>query len=323
MRVMATVVCVASLALSGLAAEAAALDVGTGLSIKQDAKAAGAEAAQKARDALGHDDPNLVLVHYAGPLIPKAQEVVDGVASVFPDRDGIFGCGAYSALTQDGNNGAVAVLALSGDVAVNIAVAPTSAKKDDAADVDCGESIGTLLKLAYGKTDKPGKLLLLFGACHVPRNASVVKGITKVLGEACPIVGAAACQDSVVVRGKVAKSKTNVGILLRGDFTCGFGLRKDMSTEGLIASARQAFQSALGEDRDRTELVLVFDCGGRRGAMLKQKIFEGELAAMREVAGDVPIFGFYGSGEMGCEGAGQAPRGVGYHIAACAVKSSK
>ncbi len=321
MRTMLTLLCVVSLALSTVAVDAAALEVGNGLSMKQDPKAAGAEAAQKAKDALGHDDPKLVLVHYTGRLIPKAQAVADGVASVFPDKDGIYGCGAYAALTQDGNNGAVSVLALSGDVAVHIAVAPTSAKKDDAADADCGESIGKMLKLAYGKQDKPGKLMLLFGACHIPRNNTVVKGITNVLGEDCPIVGAAAYQDSVLVRGKVVEAKTNVGILLRGDFACGFGLQKDMSTEGLIASARQSFESAIGGDRERTALVLTFDCGGRRGAMLKKKIFEKELAAMKEVAGDTPIFGFYGSGEMGCSAAGKAPRGVGYHIAACAIKT--
>jgi len=40
---------------------------------------------------------------------------------------------------------------------------------------------------------------------------------------------------------------------------------------------------------------------------------------MKEVAGAAPIFGFYGSGEIGCPGTGAVPQGVGYHIAACAI----
>jgi len=140
-----------------------------------------------------------------------------------------------------------------------------------------------------------------------------------VLGETFPIVGAAAFQDSVVVKGEVCKAKTNIGLLVTGRFACGFGLMKDMSPEGLIDSARQTFKTAIGEKKDKVALVLVFDCGGRRGAMLKQKSFPRELEAMKEVAGTAPIFGFYGSGEMGCAATGAAPKGVGYHIAACAI----
>ena len=162
-------------------------------------------------------------------------------------------------------------------------------------------------------------MLLLFGACHIPRNNQVVKGICGVLGETFPIVGAAAYQDSVVAKGEVVKAKSNVGLLLTGKFTCGFGLKKDMSREGLINSARETFQSAIGDKKNKVALMLVFDCGGRRGAMLKQKIFPKELEAMKAVAGKAPIFGFYGSGEMGCPAAGAPPKGVGYHIATCAI----
>ncbi len=40
---------------------------------------------------------------------------------------------------------------------------------------------------------------------------------------------------------------------------------------------------------------------------------------MKEVAGAAPIFGFYGSGEIGSQAAGAPPQGVGYYIAACAI----
>ncbi len=315
MRMRAGVGCALAAALLACGAEALAagkLAVGNGISAAPEAKAAGEEAAKKAKAGLGDAAPKLVLVHYSGPMMAKANDVVEGVAAVFP-KDIIYGCGAYATLTQESNNAQVAVLALGGDVAVTAAVAPTAGPKDDA---ECGKKLGEALKDAAAKG--PGKVLILFGACHIPRNDQVVKGICGVLGEKFPIVGAAAFQDDIFFKGERAKS-SNLGILLTGPFACGFGLAKDMAPEGLINSARDAFKSAIGEKKDKVALVLVFDCGGRRGEMQKHKNFEKELEAMKEVAGSAPLFGFYGSGEMGCTGPDAAPKGVGYHIAACAI----
>jgi hypothetical protein len=302
----------ALLACGARALAAGKLAVGNGISTANEAKAAGEEAAKKAKATLGEAAPKLVLVHYSGPLMGKAAEVVEGVASVFP-KDLIYGCGAYAALTQESNDAPVAVLALGGDVAVTAAVAATKGPKNDA---DCGKQIGEALKDAAAKG--PGKVLVLFGACHIPRNDQVVKGVCGVLGDKFPIVGAAAFQDDIFAKGERVKG-SNVGILLTGAFTCGFGLKHDMSPEGLLTSARDAFKAAIGEKKDQVALVLAFDCGGRRGEMQKNKNSAKELEAMKEAAGAAPIFGFYGSGEMGCAGADAAPKGVGYHIAACAI----
>ena len=73
---------------------------------------------------------------------------------------------------------------------------------------------------------------------------------------------------------------------------CGLGLKRDMSREGLINSARHACRNAIGPDKEKALLILVFDCGGRRGAMLKLGNFTGELEAMKQAAGDCPLFGF-------------------------------
>jgi hypothetical protein len=310
--VVSALVAAVALACGAQALAAGKLAVGNGISAAADAKAAGEEAAKKAKAGLGEAAAKLVLVHYSGPMMGKAAEVVEGVAAVFP-KDVIYGCGGYSALTQESNSAAVAVLALGGDVAVTAAVAPTKGDKDDA---ECGKQIGEALKDAAAKG--PGKALILFGACHIPRNDQVVKGVCGVLGEKFPIVGAAAFQDDIFAKGERVKG-SNLGILLTGDFACGFGLKHDMSVEGLINSARDAFKAAVGDKKDKLAIVLVFDCGGRRGEMQKNKNLEKELEAMKEVAGAAPIFGFYGSGEMGCAGGDTAPKGVGYHISACAI----
>ena len=75
----------------------------------------------------------------------------------------------------------------------------------------------------------------------------------------------------------------------------------------------------MGEAGDKVALMLVFDCGGRRGKMMNNGDFSKELAAMKSVVGETPIFGFYGSGEMGRKCCDTPSFGDGYHISATAL----
>jgi len=295
-------------------AEAAkALACGTGHSMATDAKTAGLEAATRAKAALGSAQPKIVLVHHSGAMFAGYQQVLDGVTGVF-DPSIVYGCGAYAALTSASNDAHVAVLALGGDVRVDVAVAKTAGAKDDVA---CGKRLGESLQQA-AEAKATGRLLILFGDCHIPRNDQVVQGLRQVLGDTFPIIGAAAYKSAIYVKAKRVMG-SNLALVVSGDFTCGFGLKKDMSRDGLVRSARDCLTEAIGPNKEKLAVVLVFDCGGRRGAMLKHKNFAQELEAMKSAAGTVPVFGFYGSGEMGCAKIGTASRGVGYHIAACAI----
>jgi len=287
--------------------------VGSGLSELEDAHAAGAEAAQKAKAALGAASAEVVIV-YNGSNVRDTAKMLEGVGSVF-DSSLIYGCGGYSPLTQEGSAGRVAVLALGGVevTAVRGVVEGGEGHKD------CGVQIGNALKTAAGKKDG-GRLLLVFGDCHVPKNDNLVVGLRSVLGDDFAVVGGAAHGGTVYEKGK-AYEKSNIGLLLTGDFECGFSMKEDMSADGLINSAREAFAEAIGRKRENVRLVLVFDCGGRRGEMLKNKNFPQELEAMKSVAGDICIFGFYGSGEIGRADSNSPARGVGYSIATCAISS--
>ena len=99
----------------------------------------------------------------------------------------------------------------------------------------------------------------------------------------------------------------------------GFGINKDNSPKGLIDSAKETFEQAVGDAGEKVALMLVFDCGGRRGKMQGNGNFAEELAAMKSVVGDTPIFGFYGSGEMGRKSCDTPSFGDGYHISATAL----
>ncbi len=290
----------------GVGDKAATLGVGTGLSMKTDAEAAGIEAAKAAKAALGKQEPVLVLVYDAEAITDKAA-MLKGVCSVF-DASVVYGCPGYGPLTQESNQGNVGVLALGGDIEVTTATAKTGG--DHRA---CGEQLGKAL-LDASKADSPGRLLILFGDCHVPADDDLVKGACSVLGEKFPAIGGASKGGDIYNRGKVIPGH-NIGILLTGDFRCGFSMKKDNSPEGLITSARDTVTEAFkGQE---PALAFVFDCGGRRGEMGDN--VPKELEAMKSVAGDVPLFGFYGSGEIGHRSNGAPSCGDGFHISVCAL----
>ena len=296
--------------LSAIAGNAMAVTFGVGSSDSRDGLAAGTEAAQAAAKGLGEKKAKLVLVFHRDDLAKDSTKVLEGVGSVF-DAGIVYGANAYAALTHANNDGLVAVLALA-DVEVAAAVAPVDGNHEG-----CGRSIGEQLKPAC-KAAEGGKLLMLFGACHIPKNNDLVKGVLGVLGDDLSVVGGAAFKDRTYAAGKPVE-KSNVGLLISGDFKCGFGINKDNSPKGLIASAKETFEQAVGDAGDKVALMLVFDCGGRRGKMLENGNFSEELSAMKSVVGDTPIFGFYGSGEIGRKCCDTPSFGDGYHISATAL----
>lgn len=283
----------------------APLVVGNGLSMSTNAKAAGIEAAKKAKAALGKQAAKVVLVFDSQAVKNKA-EMLAGVCSVF-DSSIVYGCPGYAPLTEVSNTGNVGVLALGGRIAVTAAVS-------DLADGHraCGERIGKALEQA-SKAKAPGRLLILFGDCHVPKDDDLVKGACGVLGKSFPAIGGASSGD-VYFKGKVV-GKSNLGVLLTGCFKCSFAMKKDNSPEGLIFSARDAFVESMG--KSKAALMLTFDCGGRRGKLGAN--LPKELEAMKSVAGKTPIFGLYGSGEIGHKGNGTPSCGDGYHVSVCAL----
>jgi len=301
----------AALAAAPLDAVAAkSIAIGNGYSALAEPEAAGAEAAAAAKAALGDFKAKVVIVFDSveGGADGK-QAMLNGVTSVF-DAKIVYGCSAYAPITQDGNTGTVGVLALGGAIKAVPAVADVQGDAHEA----CGKEIGEALKPAV--PEEGGRVVLLFGACHVPKNDKLVGGLNSVLGEKFPVAGGAAKGDLLYCKGRVLPL-CNLGLLLTGDFTCGFSAKNAPGDdkEAVIAAAGIAAEAAAGGKKPT--LLLTFDCGGRRGQM--GGAVDQELALFKKTAGDAPIFGFYGSGEIGPADNDSAPKGVGYHIVVCAI----
>lgn len=302
---------------------AQSVKVGTGRSEAKDAKEAGAEAAAQAKAAWGKGTPKIVIVFAARSLVK--QELVDGVAQHF-DKTLIFGCEGYSPVTTVGNFAelghtiphGVAVLALGGDVSITVASEPVVAGPDKkAAFTASGEKLGAGLKDAVAAA-KQSRIVLSFGNQHVGDNQPFMDGFYKGTGVVIPVVGAAAGGQGSkeIVKGEIVTG-VNVAVLLAGNFKLGVGIAG--GSEKLAAKAADAFTSATKEHGAKPIVAFVFDCGGRRGNMFKQKELADEFLFMKKIVPEAPIFGFYGGGEIGAVSLDKPSKGVGFHIAVATI----
>jgi len=299
----------------GPAAHSHAMGIGVGHSENEDLAKAGDEAAKQAKAGLKSKTAEVVLVFGRNNTKQDAQSqqaMLDAVAKHFPAKI-IYGCSAYNAITPTSPAGTVGVLALTG-VHADAALMPVKGKDLEG----CGRKIGEALKPAVAKNKGHGQFMVLIGDAHYPINQKLIDGVCGVLGKTFPISGGAAKGGLTYCKGKVYK-KSNLGLLISGDFTCGFAIKKAKTKEPMdvVNAAGEAFTKAVAGKKDKLQMVFAFDCGGRRGQMKDKRPLE--VVQMKEAAGKAPIFGFYGSGETGRDGNDAPPKGVGYHICAAAI----
>lgn len=286
----------------------------TGSSELSDPIQAGADAANKAKLALGKRDVKLVLVFDSleGDLAAK-EKLLQGASSVF-DSSLVYGCSCFGPITQNSNVEYVAVMAISGDIQVSSAVSDlTNGQKV------CGKRIARdLLVTARSNKDK-GSILLLLGDCHVPANDELVLGVKSILGEDFPIAGGAhPLNQYLYYKGKVVQH-SNMGILIIGNFKCSFSSKASDNAHGVVETAGQAMREAAGNMRNVSSPVFVFDCTSRMQALGKNR--PDELSAMKGVTASTPFIGIYGSGEIGPQSTDSPANGVGGHIVICAISS--
>ena len=318
---IATLIAISSLA-SGQEPTPArsAIQITTGLSLAATPSAAGRDAAEKAKTGLKGRLPVAVVVFSCRDYFNE--DLISSIAAVF-DRPLISGTCSYSPITEQGNladaghsaGKGVAVMAITGDItATTVSAQVAPGKADENPFYAAGKSIAEQLTVAL-KDKAPGKLILTFGAQHAGQNEQYVKGLHSVLNQDLRIAGAHG--DKVVVKG-ILRENTDVAILLSGKFkvstaTCG-------GNGNLVAKAEEATSTAIQNVNGKPAAMFIFDCGGRRGELAKDNLLGDELAAIRKKTGDIPLFGFYGGGEVGSKDNNSAPEGVGFSIS-CAVLS--
>ncbi len=288
-----------------------------GISEKLDAKAAGTEAALMAKKDL-NTKAKAVIVFASRSQVNN--ELIEGIATVFPEKI-IYGCEGYSPITNFGNfhnqghtiKSGVTILAIGGKADLTIVHAKTDNNWEA-----CGKQLAMQLEKKL-KNDDQGKLLICFGDQHVGEpNTALVNGLYSILPKSLPIVGAAAGNSEAkeIVAGKITNA-TNIAILLSGDFEVNVGCNG--GGDDLLEKADKSFRQSFTNNEKDPIITFVFDCGGRRNDMHNQKILGAEYQLMKEIAGSIPFFGFYGGGEIGTDSKGSASEGVGYSIATATI----
>jgi hypothetical protein len=317
-------IAIASLTLAAACHAEPPLAVGVGQSSEPDTRKAGAAAALAAKTALGATPAKVVVVFAARRQLDT--NLVAGVASHF-DKTIITGCEGYSPLTPASNfadqghgikNG-IAVMALGGEATIRVVSAEVGNVKGNRkqAFLDNGRALGAALKASLS-TAPQSRMIITFGNQHVGDNQGFVDGLCEAAGTSAIVVGAAAGgpESREIVRGEVVRGH-NVAILLAGDFKVGTGLAG--GKQDLVGVTRTALTKALETAGGTPVIGLVFDCGGRRGELIKQGILAAEHQAIQKLMDKVPFFGFYGGGEIGTAAAGEAPKGVGFSVAAAVI----
>ena len=288
---------------------------------------AGRSAALALKKHMGADVPQAVLLSENFEEQADKRRVLQGVCSVFP-ADAVFGMATYGSFAQDGckENDSVALVGIGGPgVSVSAALQRDfGVGKLNMADAE--ETIKTRLLAAGGQLAEKlprtpqDRLLVLLADAHSPKNAFLVQGVQKVVGNAFPIVGGCANKNAgqtfVYYRGRMFPD-SGVALMLAGDFQVGLSGRKAKDNAKVIATAKEGAAEALAAVKAKPFAVLAFNCAGRKG---KLENVADELAAMQQALGKtVPLFGCYCAGEIGPVDQSERKPGVlsggsGWHV---------
>lgn len=282
---------------------------GTGESSLADPFRAGAEAALRARKALGGDASAVIVFDSLAGDAAAREKMLEGIGWFF-DTAVVYGCSGFGPITRAGNTGTVGIVALG--QAVTCASACAEVAGDHGA---CGARLGEALRIAAASAG-PGRLALLLGDCHVPANDALVGGFLQGLGIPVLVAGGSCPQNGFVYDRGAVKQGVNVALLLTGDFTAQAALGAAESPDRTASSAREIVARAASAGANPV-LAFVFNCVSRRQAL--GDAVETELDAMRAPLGGAPMIGFYGSGEIGADSATAASRGVGGHLAVVTI----
>lgn len=299
-----------------------AVAAGTGRSFNIDAKAAGAEAALQAKTALAASSsaaPSVVLVMASTSVFKP--ELIDGIASVFPDKTKIYGAlvlrpiasdDPFSAQPLGADKGHGEVRAGVSILVLSDAVTVTSASADAKSLPACGEAIGKALAPAM-QAAAPGSLIFTFGQQPFKQNPPYLDALLKAIGKPVPIVGISAKDNTVIVAGEIKKG-VNAALLLRGNFAVTSEICEGSGLETMDQAAKGAFAKLSGPGI----AAFVMNCGGRSGHLAAAGTLPEDWKRLSANAKGTPLFGGYGHGEIGTHADG-TPLAKGYCVSIAVI----
>jgi hypothetical protein len=290
-------VIIIGLTLFGSALAADAITIGVGQSTLTDATAAMNAAADTAKTALGAKTAAIVIA-----WVDSGNEVAfSQLAAKFATGTKIYGIPGKNLFTQNGRDRKALVLAFAGQINASHVVYPHNGNFPSV-----GKQIGTALKAI---TTKPtdGKLMIIVGDCNYPSDADAITGLLSTYGTTAWCMGGSC--GKVFADGQIA-SVSMLGILLYGEFDCGFGLETGSTNSAqpaqtAINSANSAYSSK------KPTLSVIFDCVSRYEALGASGLTSEFTVMTQSLGANGPFVGGYYLGEIGKQNLTSNAKGSG------------
>jgi hypothetical protein len=263
----------------------AALVVGVGTSSALATDAATAKAAaQAAKTQLGSVAAKAVFVY----LKNQSASALQSIDSIF-DPSIVYGdAGLGNMFTQFGRTASnVQIMAIGGDLSCAGFLAPSPNSAPQTTGKQIGDSIAKV-SVPSGN----GKVLLIYGpSLDGGAVGPVTTAIQGVLGSNYPMSGT--CASSLIYKGNIVAgnwANRSMGILLWGDFSCGFGRNQPTVNEQTGLAVRASIS---GKDITKLSCTFIFNCTSRTGV-------PNELDTIKSVLGsNAKIMGSFEGGEIG------------------------
>ena len=287
-----------ALAMSGPVRAADAISIGVGQSTLTDASAAMNAAADTAKTALGAKAATIVIA-----WVDSGNEVAfSQLATKFTAAGTqIYGIPGKFLFTQTGRDRKALVLAFAGQISASHVVYPHNGNFPSV-----GSQIGTALKAVTTKSTD-GKLMIIVGDCNYPSDADAITGLLSTYGTSAWCLGGSC--GKVFTDGKI-DSASMMGILLYGEFDCGFGLETGSTNstqpaQTAINSANNAYPSK------KPTLSVIFDCVSRHEALGASGLTSEFTVMTQSLGANGPFVGGYYLGEIGKQNLTSNAKGSG------------
>ena len=282
--------------------------IGTGYSTDPDMLVGAENAAKQAKAELKGASPKLVLV--ADGYRGDKQAMLDRVAKVFPKQT-IYGGMSFGAICSKGyaKGNSIAIVAIA-DPKLKLLTARADGVKADM------RQAGVKIAQNLGCSATTNASLLLIGDCHVPTDQTLVEGVQSVLGNSLQIYGGSTSFEADSYYQGVARRDSAFGIAILGSSASTLLAGGSTNADEVISLACKSAAKALASN-SRAKMLMLFECAGRQGLLT---YCDAERLAMVSVnKKSLPVFGFYGSGEIGQPENGTRCEGRGVHVCAASV----
>lgn len=274
----------------------------------KDAAANAKQVAIDLKAKLAGQSPKALLVAECYTTRENKEIVRREMDLAFPDVD-ITTFAVYGMYTEDGvtDRNGLAVIALGG---------PGFNAQSAITDAIDGKFEATAIAVAKALPLTPtSRGMIVIQDCHSPRNQLFVDGLQKVYGTTFPLAGGSLNKNAGFNwLGYKGSLYTDRAVLLRldGDFSL-IQTGTQANTNDAVIQTAHDIAKDLKDRSDEPAGALFFDCAGRKGKL--DDIAEEQQAVKDGLGEDIPFFGIWCAGEVGCAIDSPAtPVGRGWHI---------